>query len=221
MHVRKSALTRTHWYARYAVVDPPSQVNVKRYADLAALIRSAPARCGQGRLVAIDGPGGAGKSVFADRLAACLGGAPIVHTDDFASWDEPIHWWHRLEAEVLGRLERGEPVRYQAYDWSRRQLGDWRELRASDVVLLEGVSSARRAVADRLSLAIWVEAPRAVRLARGLARDGEAMRAQWEVWMAEEDAHYAVDRSRDRADVIVDSAPPITHDPQSEYVHLR
>jgi len=102
--------------------------------------------------VAIDGPGGAGKSLFADRLAGYLGDAPIVHTDDFASWDEPIDWWHRLEADVLGPMERGQPVRYQAYDWVRRQLGEWRELRASEVVLLEGVSSSRRAVADRLAL---------------------------------------------------------------------
>lgn len=212
---------RTHWYARYAVVDPPRQAKVGRYADLATLIRSAPARCGQVRLVAIDGPGGAGKSLFADRLARFLGGAPVVHTDDFASWVEPLDWWHRLEAEVLGPLERGEPVRYRAYDWSTRQPGDWRELAASEVVLLEGVSSARRAVADRLTLAIWVETPRAARLARGIARDGEAMRAQWKAWMAEEDAHYAVERSRDRADVIMDGAPSMTHDPQSEHVRLR
>ncbi len=203
------------------MVDPPRPVTIGRYADLATLIRSAPARCGPVRLVAIDGPGGAGKSVFADRLARVLGGAPIVHTDDFASWDEPIDWWHRLEDEVLGSLERGEPTRYQAYDWSRRRLGDWRELSASEVVLLEGVSSARRAATGRLSLAIWIETPPRVRLARGIARDGEAMRPQWEAWMAEEDAHYAVDRSRDRADVIVDGAPSLSHDPESQLVRLR
>lgn len=185
------------------------------------MIRSAPTRCGHVRLVAIDGPGGAGKSQFAERLASFLDGAPVVHTDDFASWDAPVGWWHRLEADVLGRLERGEPIRYQAYDWSKRQLGDWREVTAHDVVLLEGVSSARRAVLGRLSLAIWIETSRAVRLARGIARDGDAMRAQWDAWMAEEDAHYAVDRTRDRADVVVAGAPSLAHDPRSEYVRLR
>jgi len=203
------------------MVEPVSEVTVSRYADLAAMIRSAPARCGQVRLVAIDGPGGAGKSQFADRLTGFLGGAPVVHTDDFASWDEPIDWWHRLEAEVLGPLERGEPIRYRAYDWSLGRRRDWREITARDAVLLEGVSSARRALVGRLSLAIWIETPRAVRLARGIARDGEAMRATWMAWMAEEDAHYTMDRSRDRADVIADGAPSLTHDPGSEYVRLR
>lgn len=214
----------THgWCRRFRAAPPTSdleRVTIGRYAELATLIRTAPARCGMVRLVAIDGPGGAGKSPFSKRLARHLGSAPIMQTDDFASWDEPIDWWHRLEAEALGPLERGEPIRYRAYDWSHRRLGGWRSLNTSDVVLLEGVSSARRVVADRLTFAIWVETPRPMRLARGLDRDGEAMRPQWDAWMAEEDAHYARDRTRDRADLIVDGAPSAAHDPDSEFVQL-
>jgi uridine kinase len=187
--------------------------------DLAEAIRRAPARCGSVRLVAIDGPGGAGKSVFAERLARHLGNAPVIHTDDFASWDNPVGWWGRLEDEVLGPVERGIwPVRFLAYDWEAQRLGEWREIPASDVILLEGVSSSRQAIAKRLALAVWVEAPRDRRLARGLERDGEAMLAQWEQWMAEEDAHFAADRARDRADIIVDGAPSIAHDPEEEFV---
>jgi uridine kinase len=171
--------------------------------------------------VAIDGPGGAGKSVFAQRLARHLGTAPVIHTDDFASWDNPIEWWSRLEDEVLGPIERGEwPVRFRVYDWEARRLGDWREIQATDVILLEGVSSSRKAVASRLTVVVWVEASRDRRLARGLERDGDAMRAQWEQWMAEEDAHFATDRARDRADVIVDGAPSVPHDPEDAFVRL-
>jgi adenylate kinase family enzyme len=89
---------------------------VARFADLATTILAAPPRCGRVRLVAIDGPGGAGKSVFAARLAKALGGVPVVETDDFASWENPHDWWDRLEADVLESLERGQLVRYQAYD---------------------------------------------------------------------------------------------------------
>lgn len=192
---------------------------ISRFKELADAIHRAPARCGSVRLVAIDGPGGAGKSVFAERLARPLGGAPVVHTDDFASWDNPIEWWSRLEDEVLGPIERGEwPVRFRAYDWEAQRPGEWREIQASAVILLEGVSSSRQAVAIRLSLAVWVEASRALRLARGLERDGDAMRAQWEQWMAEEDTHFAADQSRDRVAIIVDGAPVIPHDPDEEFV---
>jgi uridine kinase len=192
---------------------------ISRFTDVAEAIRRAPARCGSVRLVAIDGPGGAGKSVFAERLARHLCNAPVIHTDDFASWDNPVECWGRLEDEVLNPVERGEwPVRFRAYDWEARRLGEWREIPFSDVILVEGVSSSRQAVAKRLSLAVWVETPRTRRLARGLERDGDAMRAQWEQWMAEEDAHFAADLAHDRADVIVDGAPSISHDPEEEFV---
>lgn len=51
-------------------------------------------------LVAVDGPGGSGKSTFARRLSAALGGAPIVPTDDFASADTP------LEPQSTDRVQR-------------------------------------------------------------------------------------------------------------------
>ena len=54
---------------------------VQTFRSLAESILALP---GGVRLVAVDGYGGAGKSTFADRLAAALGGAAVVHTDDFA-----------------------------------------------------------------------------------------------------------------------------------------
>ncbi|WP_280265582.1 hypothetical protein [Nocardia wallacei] len=72
------------------------------------------------------------------------------------------------------------------------------------MLILEGVSAARAAVRDRLSLAIWVQTSREVRLARGLERDGAQALPLWQEWMAAEDAHFAADRTREYADVIVE-----------------
>ncbi len=191
---------------------------VRTFADLATEVRGRPPRCGPLRLVAIDGPGGSGKSVFARRLASALGGAPIVSTDDFASWSNPTGWWPRLERELLGPLCRGGPARYRVYDWERRRLGGVRDVPAAEVVILEGVSSARRAVSDRLSYAIWLEAPATTRLARGIARDGDPMRAQWKRWMAAEDRFYASDPIVERADLVVDGDPGVEHDPDRELI---
>ena len=188
------------------------------FANVAKEIRAAAPRCGSVRVVAVDGPGGAGKSLFAARLARALGDAAVIHTDDFASWENPHNWWPRLEEQVLGPLERGEAVRYQRYDWNRHELGEWHDVPVSDVVIVEGVSSSRSDVKDRLTMAIWIESPREVRLARGLERDGEAMRLAWDKWMAEEDAFFERDGTRERADVIVDGAPTLSHDPDVEFV---
>jgi uridine kinase len=199
---------------------PGARRGVARYADLARSIRRRRPRLGKVRLVAVDGPGGAGKSAFARRLASALGGAQVVQTDDFASWEDPLGWWPRLEAEVLEPLARGRIARYRAYDWATRKPGPRRVVRPAGVVILEGVSSARAAVKNRLSYAIWVEAPAEVRLRRGLQRDGAAARPQWDRWMAEEDAFYAKDPVRERADLIVEGDPALPHDPETELVRL-
>jgi hypothetical protein len=134
------------------------------------------------RLVAVDGSGGAGKSVFARRLARRLGGVPVVHTDDFASWENP-HLVDSVRGGRPGPLERGDPVRYRAYDWANRQFGDWQEISRGDVVIAEGFSSSRRATVDRLTMAIWIDTPRDERIARGIALDGETMGPAWGRWI--------------------------------------
>lgn len=108
-----------------------------------------------------------------------------------------------MEQQVLEPLDAGRPARYQRYDWNIRALAEWHEIAPPDVLILEGVSSARAIVRDRLSLSIWVETPSDIRLTRGLERDGADALTMWQQWMAVEDAHFTADRTRDHADVII------------------
>ncbi|MGY4101835.1 uridine kinase family protein [Nocardia sp. R16R-3T] len=166
------------------------------------LVATSTPRLGSARLVAVDGPGGAGKSTFAAALAA-LCDAQVVHTDDFAHGNNELPWWARLEEQVLEPIAVGRTGRYQRYDWDERALAEWHDVAPRGVLILEGVSSARAAVRERLSLAVWIDTPRAVCLARGLERDGAHTRPLWERWMAAEDEHFATDRTRDHVDLII------------------
>ena len=172
--------------------------------DIDALIRWILERPGPVRLVAIDGPGGAGKSTFAERLAAAADGAPIVHTDDFASADNPTNWWPQLLDQVILPLASGGHGRYQRYDWPSETLAEWRTVERSPIVIIEGVSAGRREWLEHLSFVIWIETPRATRLSRGIERDGPAAADDWESWMASEDGHYERDPTLQRADVVID-----------------
>ena len=184
------------------------------------LAESILARPGGVRLVAVDGHGGAGKSTFATRLAAALGGAAVVHTDDFATGEPGVEWWPRLEREVIVPLSAGETARYRRWDWQGKRLAEWHAVEPMPAVVIDGVSSARPAAAEMLTCAIWVDAPAELRLQRGLERDGRDARPSWDAWTAEEDAHFGEDGTRARCELVVDGNPGIDHDPETEFVRI-
>ena len=180
------------------------------FAGLAAYVMGRPPRLGDVRLVAVDGPSGAGKSRFALRLAKELD-APVVCTDDLLDgWDDQFTFWTRLEESVLGPLRRGETASYRRYLWHRGEFDQATvSVEPAPVVLIEGVSAARRAIRPELSLAVYVTAPAELRLARALARDGDdslAFRAYLERWRLAEDRHFVDDETAAHADLVVDGA---------------
>ena len=143
-------------------------------------------------MVAVDGHGGSGKSSLAEWLADALE-APVVHTDDFASWDNPIDWWPVLLEKVLRPLAEGQPARYVPNSWGGPPQPQV-TIAPTDFVILEGVTATRAAFRPYLAFSIWVETPSDLRLRRGIERDGEAMRGQWLSWMKEEDQYVADER---------------------------
>ena len=167
-------------------------------------VRAAPARLGEVRLVAVDGPSGSGKSVFADALCARLG-ATLVRTDDFATWDDPVSWWPRLVAGVLSPLANGRPGSYRRTEWSdgRPHPGADVHVAVSEVIVVEGVSAGRRSVRPLLSALVWCELPDpGARLARAVARDGEDCRKSLLNWQSFESGWFAVDGAKEAADYL-------------------
>lgn len=162
------------------------------------------------RIVGVDGRSGAGKSFLASRLSTLMA-APIVEIDDFVSWDCFAGWWPRFDEQVLSPLLAGRDATFQARDWTDwygSSLGEWKTLRWSPVVILEGVTCTRRDTIGRIAYAIWVEAPAETRLARGMARDADFAGKEdlWKRWMREEDDFFAADGTRERADIVVDTS---------------
>jgi uridine kinase len=155
------------------------------------------------RIIAVDGLGGAGKSSFAARLADELGGAQVLHTDDFASWENPTDWWPRLLEEALEPLSRNQSARYRRTDWGNPDHQEWGEVTPAEFAILEGVTATREALRPFLTYSIWIETPGELRLRRGLERDGEEARSQWEEWIAKEEDYMRRERPQERADLVL------------------
>ncbi len=170
-------------------------------------------RLGSTRLVCIDGPAGSGKTSLAHRLVDRLRGraqTAVVHLDDlYEGWSGLGGVWERVEDQLLVPLGRGRPARWQRYDWAAGAFADWRDLAPPDVLVLEGCGSAPRRVDGRAVVRLFVEAPPELCLSRGIARDGESLRAEWVRWQVSEATYFGTERTRERADVIIDGTVPL------------
>lgn len=187
-------------------VDPGEDPSADLVAHLTRLVLAAPPRAGSTRLVAVDGPSGAGKTTLAEALAIRLG-APVVHMDDlYPGWDGLRESRLRLSEWVVDPLRDGRPPRYRRWDWASSEYGEWVQVEPSGVVVLEGCGSGALDTADALSLLVWVEAEEGVRRERGLRRDPGYVDF-WDRWGRQEREVFAQDRTRERADVVVDTTP--------------
>ena len=201
--------------------DSPTTLTVDSLLDH---VQATPARLGRTRLIGVDGPAGSGKSTLAARFAARAEArglrCQVLHMDDlYDGWDGAVRGFGLLRDHVLQRIADGREGRYRRYDWIQ---GAYAELHVVpttlDLLIVEGVTSCDRDADHWQSLRLWVETSNEVRLDRGIARDGEALRDHWLEWMRWERDHFAEQETRSRAHVIVDGDPSVPHDPALEII---
>ena len=161
---------------------------------LSALSRLASSESRRPLLVCIDGFGGAGKSTFSGMIRDVPKVSAVVEGDDFygpaeADWSslspqegfERFFDHERLSREVLRPLRRAEHARYQRYDWHSNVLGDWIELPADGIVVVEGVYMLRPQLREFWDLSIFVDTPWPIRLDRQVSR-GENTEDEIRLW---------------------------------------
>ncbi len=174
-----------------------------------ALALSRPPSAGRTRVVAVDGPSGAGKTTFArvlvERAADALASAPpLVQMDEFyPGWDGLAASVPVLVEKVLEPIAQGHPAAYRRWDWDAGRWGSLVAVPLSGLVVVEGSGCGSRPARPYLGALVWVEAPAGLRMGRGLARDGEAYRPHWERWAEQEQALFAAEGTRERADLLL------------------
>ncbi|WP_143340380.1 hypothetical protein [Demequina sp. NBRC 110057] len=173
-------------------------------AICAAVLASEPSPGGV-RIVLIDGPAGAGKTTLAGRLAAALGGVPVLHADDmYEGWEGLPTLTPLLRDQVVGPLSRGQEARFQRWDWHAGARADAVVAPPAPVVIVEGVGTGQSAVRGEASVLVWVAAPTDLRHERWLRREGADTEAAWLRWARAEHDHFLAEGTREAAHVTVD-----------------
>ena len=178
-------------------------------------------------LVGIAGGTGSGKSTLANRLARVLGteACALVTQDSYyrdlsrfpfeeraqVNFDHPEAIDSELLSTHLKSLKNGEAVERPVYDFSRHIRSSGGEtLRPAPVVIVEGILVfVWPEVFDLLDVAIYVDTPSDIRLARRVRRDikerGREVTGVLDQYLATVRTMHEryVEPSRERADLIV------------------
>lgn len=160
-------------------------------------------------VIGIDGFGASGKSTFAKMLHHHIPSAGMVCIDHFYQPLVPggtneFHW-ERFEKEVIQPIRAGMEIRYTPYDWTSGSFQEVNIITKDQPVIVEGVYSTQKRFVDAYDVKIWVDVSRDTRLARGIARDGEASRPMWEnTWLPYTEKYMMEFRPDLCADMVID-----------------
>jgi uridine kinase len=167
-----------------------------------------PARCGNTRLIAIDGPAGAGKTTLANALSLALEthrSVNLIHLDEiYAGWELALTQLLTISlSKILKSVSAGDSAIIPIYDWSTQQFASTREISPCEVLIFEGVGSAQRVVRELASMTIWLDIDPCTGLERVLQRDGTSITDQMHLWQIREEAHFIADATRENVDFIL------------------
>ena len=159
------------------------------------------------RIIAIDGPAGAGKTTLANRVAGSFPENPvsIIHMDDlYAGWDNPLS---PELTEVLTHIcqshKAGNEITISKFDWASSSFISPEKIDQVQLLILEGVGSGQSAVREYLSTLIWINIDEMSGLNRVLERDGESIKDQMQTWLATQEQHFASEKTDNAADFVL------------------
>lgn len=156
----------------------------------------------------VDGGSGAGKSTLARDLVAHLR-AQLVSLDDcYPGWEGLA-----AGAAMIPDMLRAENPGYPTWDWVTHQRSGWVSLDPHAGIIIEGCGALTPQNRRLASAGVWVELDTNSRKLQALDRDGEGYRPWWDLWAAQERAHWQQHRPQQLADLVVDFT--------GELVHLR
>lgn len=182
--------------------------------DLINSILSAKPKFPNVRMIAIDGPAGAGKSTLAKRIKSNLQEqsglkTAIVHMDDlYDGWENALtdQLTKTLINQILVPVSLAKNFSYRKYNWLSGSFGDFSEEDSPEILILEGVGSGQKATRRYLDQLIWIDIDAETGLQRVLQRDGDYLENEMRVWQMRESSHFSKENTRDSATIRINGS---------------
>jgi uridine kinase len=159
-------------------------------------------------VLAIDGPAGSGKSTLAGEIARAFAGTydiEVIHLDElYNGWDDALseELFQRI-TQLIAAQRAGKATDLAIYDWTAATFSGSREVKAVQLLIIEGVGSSNHLLHANLTTSIWLDIDQSIGLMRVLERDGDEIRGEMLKWQKMEIEYFARDLTRERADFIL------------------
>lgn len=209
--ISHSARFRALYHPHYRVVNHKTALFMPVFTEVDRALLQKPHV-----LTGIDGMCCAGKSTLAELMKEVYG-CGVVRADDF--FLRPGQRSALRLAEPGGNIDyerlvpvaveaaRGEAFRYQAYDCQAGKLGEWRDIPAGRVNVLEGVYALSPKVGAPCDVRVFLGVNARTQRARVAAREADSgmLRRFEREWIPLENDYFSTYKVRESCDVIVDT----------------
>jgi len=199
-------------------------VQVSNLSELVDKVNESSKKCGQTKIIVIDGPAGSGKTTLAKSLSGLLEYCPIIHMDEiYEGWENALSpkTFKDLVEWIINPLLENNSIEYIKYDWNLEQRIEKVVINNSKVMIIEGVGSSSFEVSKHASLKLWIEVNKETGINRVLTRDGLRIQEQMKTWQSQESKFFIENNSKENSDIWIDGDPVVKIDTSSQFVRTN
>jgi len=193
-------------------------------SDLVQNVNSSSKKCGQTKIVVIDGPAGSGKTTLAKSLSGLLENCPIIHMDEiYEGWENALSpkTSQDLVEWIINPLLEDKSIEYLKYDWHLVQRIEKVVINNSKVMIIEGVGASVSEISKHACLKLWIEVNEETGINRVLTRDGLQIQEQMKKWQSQESKFFIENNSKENSDIWIDGDPVVKIDTSSQFVRTN